>query len=80
MRIKFNGVVEKRRKGCSVCGRKHASSGFTTTKTYILPSGITKTFRVGRCEEVTQMDADFLLTYRYEDKGEVLSVFEVCDG
>lgn len=81
MMIKFNGVYEKRKKGCSVCGRKNATNGFTTVKTYILPSGITKTFRAGRCEEVSQMDAEFLLTYRCEDEtGIERFVFEVCDG
>lgn len=80
MKIKFNGVMEKRKKGCSVCGRKHAEFGFSGSKTYILPSGVTKTFRAGRCEEVKDEDAEFLLSYRYEKDGKIQNVFEVCDG
>lgn len=80
MKIVFNGVIERRRKGCSVCGKTVNSAGFTTTKTYILPSGITKTFRAGRVEEVQDMDAEFLLSYRYMDGKEEKSVFEVYDG
>lgn len=80
MKIKFNGVLEKKKKGCSVCGRRFASTGFTISKTYILPSGVTKTFRAGRCEEVKEADAEFLLSYRYEKDGKEISVFEVCDG
>lgn len=80
MKIKFNGVMEKRRKGCSVCGSKRTEMGFSGSKTYILPSGITKTFRAGRCEEVKDEDAQFLLSYQYAQNGEVVKVFEVCDG
>lgn len=80
MTIKFNGVMEKRKKGCSVCGRKHTEFGFSGSKTYILPSGITKTFRAGKCVEVKDEDARFLLSYQYEKNGEVHKVFEVCDG
>ena len=80
MTIKFNGMMEKRTKGCSVCGSKRTGIGFSSSKTYILPSGITKTFRAGRCVEVKDEDAEFLLSYRYEKDGEAKSVFEVCDG
>lgn len=80
MKIMFNGVIEKRKKGCSVCGQKRTEMGFSGSKTYILPSGITKTFRAGKCVEVKDEDADFLLSYRYEEGGEVRNVFEVCDG
>lgn len=80
MKIMFNGLMEKRRKGCSVCGQKHTEMGFAGSKTYILPSGITKTFRAGRCVEVKDEDAEFLLSYCYEKDGEVRKVFEVCDG
>lgn len=78
MRIMFKGVVEKRRRGCHVCGKRAGSSSFTTMKTYILPSGITKTFRVGHAEEVSDKDGEFLLMYKYTDKdGQVQQVFEV---
>lgn len=78
MKVMFQGIVEKRRSGCPVCGRRGGSSTFSTMKTYILPSGITKTFRVGKPEEVSDRDGEFLLTYKYTDKdGNVNSVFEV---
>ncbi len=80
MTIKFNGMTEKRKKGCSVCGRRHSESGFSVSKTYILPSGVTETFRAGRCVEVKDEDARFLLSYQYEKDGQIHKVFEVCDG
>lgn len=80
MKIRFNGVMEKRRKGCSVCGSKRTEFGFSGSKTYILPSGSTKTFRAGKCVDVKDEDASFLLSYAYEKDGRVYKVFEVCDG
>lgn len=80
MKIRFNGVVGRRSGGCSACGHKSTGAGFLTTKTYILPSGTTKTFRAGKCVEVKDIDAEFLLSYRYEKDGRVKHVFEVCDG
>lgn len=78
MKIRFNGIIEKRTKGCPVCGKRTTDSQFKTMKSYILPSGITKTFRAGRIEEVTETDADFLLSYKYTDpEGKVKPVFEV---
>lgn len=78
MKIKFNGIIEKRSKGCPVCGKRTTDSQFTTMKSYILPSGITKTFRAGREEEVNEEDASFLLSYQYTDPdGKVKPVFEV---
>lgn len=80
MKIRFNGVMEKKKKGCSVCGRKSTEMGFSGSKTYILPSGITKTFMAGRCVDVKDEDAEFLLSYQYAKDGEIRKVFEVCDG
>lgn len=77
MKIKFNGIVEKRKGGCSACGRRKTESQFHVSKTYILPSGITKTFRAGQAVEVSERDAAFLLQYKYTSNGEVKSVFEV---
>lgn len=78
MKIKFNGIIEKRSKGCPVCGKRMTDSQYVASKTYILPSGITRTFRVGKIEEVTDEDGEFLLSYRYKDpKGDVKHVFEV---
>ena len=78
MRIMFNGIIEKARKGCGACGKRRSESQFVTSKSYILPSGVTKTFRVGKVEDVSEKDAAFLLLYRYlTPEGKEKSVFEV---
>lgn len=78
MRIKFNGIVEKRKSGCGVCGRRRSSSQFQTTKSYTLPSGVRMTFRAGQAVELSDGDAAFLLQYKYRSHdGEVKQVFEV---
>lgn len=77
MKVKFNGVIERKRSGCKCKGRA-TSSRFVTSKMYILPSGAKRTFRVGQEVEVTDLDADFLLSYSYTDpEGRVRKVFEV---
>lgn len=78
MKIVFNGFFEKRSKGCPVCGKRITDNQFISMKSYILPSGITKTFRVGKPEEVNDEDANFLLSYKYKDaKGNVKQVFDI---
>lgn len=79
MKIQFNGILEKRTKGCSVCGLKRRSRNtFVVTKTYILPSGAKKTFHAGMAVEVSKEDAEFLLTYHYlAPDGTDMAVFEV---
>lgn len=79
MKVKFNGVLEKSSGGgCPVCGNRRKSKyGFVTTKLYILPSGQTKTFRVGTVAEVNDLDGNFLLSYCYDDvNGQKRAVFE----
>lgn len=63
MRVIFNGMIEKRTRGCKPCGKARTETGFTTVKSFMLPSGITKTFRKGRVEEVSDSDGEFLLQY-----------------
>ncbi len=77
MKVVFNGILEKTSGGCIPCGAKRASKmHMTAMKQYILPSGVMKTFRVGRTEEVSDKDGEFLLSYMYTDKnGEQKSVF-----
>lgn len=78
MIVKFNGIIEKRKNGCPVCGGHRTGSKFLTMKSYILPSGMTKMFRAGTAEEVTDEDGEFLLSYKFVDQnGEVRNVFEV---
>lgn len=77
MKIKFTGIVEKRSGGCRACGKGRTDRVFKTSKTYILPSGMTKTFVAGRIVEVSEADAAFLLQYNYTDTdGNVKQVFE----
>lgn len=77
MKIKFNGIMEKRTKGCIPCGKARSEIGFTSFKTYILPSGARKTFRRGKVETVSKSDGEFLLQYQYNDHGVVRKAFEV---
>ena len=78
MKVKFTGVIEKRSRGCGACGKHHTGNEFRTSKTYILPSGISKTFVAGRVEEVSETDGAFLLSYQYQTPdGVIRKVFEV---
>ncbi len=67
MKIKFNGVLEKRTKGCNCKKVGNTEYGFVTQKMFILPSNTTRTFTVGKVEEVNNRDAQFLLEYNYVD-------------
>lgn len=81
MKIKFNGIYQRESKGCPVCGKRTSETNFTYIKTYILPSGKTKTFRAGKVEEVSDSDGNFLLSYQSMDKqGVVHPAFEVVDN
>ena len=76
MKVRFNGVLESKPGGCVPCGRKRASkSTMTTKKEYILPSGTRKTFYIGRVEEVSDADGEFLLQYETNRDGLPQSVF-----
>lgn len=78
MKVRFKGTVEKIKKGCPVCGKRRIDSQFSLSKTYILPSGVAKTFRAGKIEEVSIEDAQFLSDFTYIDhNGTVQNVFEV---
>lgn len=78
MKVVFNGVMEVRSGGCIPCGAKRASKrSMSMTKMYILPSGAIKTFRVGKAEEVSDSDGEFLMSYTYtDDDGTVRTVFD----
>ena len=67
MRVKFNGYIEERTSGCGICGTKRKSErSLTTHKMFILPSGKTITFYIGKDEEVSDSDGEFLLSYNGE--------------
>lgn len=67
MKIKFNGMLEKVKKGCNCKKQGNSEYGFVSQKMFILPSNTTRTFTVGKAEEVNKLDAEFLLSYRYKD-------------
>lgn len=77
MIVRFNGVMQKKKGGCSKCGAKSSSVyKMMPSKMFILPSGKTETFYVNRETEVSDEDGAFLLQYRYTDKqGNTQSVF-----
>lgn len=63
MKVVFNGLLEKRvGSGCN-CKKVGSDYGFVNSRMYILPSGSTKTFYVGKAEEVSESDGQFLLSY-----------------
>lgn len=67
MKVVYKGVVEKKHRGCPVCGGGRSShKAFQFTKEYILPSGIRKKFRVGVPVDIDDSDAEHLLNY-YEE-------------
>lgn len=66
MKVIFNGVLEKRSKGCSCKGKKTETS-FVQSKMYILPSGKSIHFYMGKPVEVSEQDGNFLLSYVYKD-------------
>ena len=57
MKLKFNGLLEKKSSGCN-CKRQSNGYGFVNSRMYILPSGQNKTFYVGKVEEVLALNAD----------------------
>ena len=67
MKVVFNGLLEKHKKGCNCKKVANTEYGFVSQKMYILPSGQTKTFIVGKPEEVSPQDGAFLLSYKYVD-------------
>lgn len=64
MIVKFLGVKEKRTTGCPVCGNRSSDTVFRMSKSYILPSGATKLFRMGQEYDLNERDAQFLLSYK----------------
>ena len=67
MKIVFNGLLEKHRKGCNCKKQGNTEYGFVSQKQFFLPSNTSRTFRVGQVENVNERDAKFLLSYKYVD-------------
>ncbi len=76
MKIMFNGLLEKKQSGggCN-CKKQGNGYGFVNSRMYILPSGQTKTFFVGKVEEVSNRDGEFLLSYNSVDANGTRKVF-----
>lgn len=80
MKIVYNGQLEKITKGCNCKKQGNTGYGFVSQKMFILPSGNTRTFRVGQVEEVNKQDAEFLLRYKYIDvNGSYREVFSKAE-
>lgn len=76
MKIKFNGLIEKKASGGCNCKRQNNGYSFVNSRMYILPSGQQKTFYVGKVEEVSDRDGQFLLSYSVKDSNGTRKVFE----
>ena len=63
MRVKFNGLVETRSKGCKPCGKARGESSMTFSKLFHLPSGKSIMFHRGRVYDVSDSDGAFLMDY-----------------
>lgn len=75
MKVVFNGVLEKHSEGCNCKGKKTDVS-FVQSKMYILPSGKTIHFYMGKPVEVSEADGKFLLSYIFKDvNGDTRAVF-----
>ncbi len=83
MKLRFNGIMQSKHKGgCLKCGQKSASSyGMVTSKMFILPSGRSIQCVIGREVDVSETDAEFLLSYRFMDKdGKTQNAFTEVKG
>lgn len=69
MLVRFNGMYQNVKSGCVPCGHKVVGKRtFMISRTFILPSGITKSFHIGEEYEVSDLDGNFLLSYSQVDK------------
>lgn len=81
MKIVFNGMLEKIRKGCNCKKQGNTGYGFVSQRHFFLPSGAERVFIAGKVEEVNERDAQFLLSYSYDDlNGVRREVFSKVEG
>ena len=82
MKIKFNGILEKKVGGGCNCKKQSSDYGFVNSRMYILPSGVTKIFYLGRVEEVSERDGKFLLSYNQapDVNGHSREIFTLVEG
>lgn len=76
-KIRFNGMYSRTRSGgCPCHGGASSKVTFQTSRGFSLPSGRYITFHYGQVYEVSEEDAQFLLSYTQTDKdGLTFSVF-----
>lgn len=68
MKVVFHGMFEEREGGCKPCGQRVTSKHvFASSRSFILPSGISKNFHINEETEVSDIDGEFLLSYSYVD-------------
>lgn len=78
MKVMFNGIIEEKQKGCHVCSGRTSHMQMMTHKSYYLPSGQQKTFRVGVAADVSDIDGEYLLSEEYKAAdGKTRKVFEL---
>lgn len=75
MKIVFNGMVERKRGGGCNCKKQSWGYTFVNSRMFILPSGLKKTFFVGKVEEVADRDGEFLLMYKTTDANGTKNAF-----
>ena len=75
MKIVFNGMLERRTKGCNCKRQGNSEYGLTTSKLFHLPSGAQRTFVAGKVEDVNERDALFLLSHFDDSNGVKREVF-----
>ncbi len=62
MRLKFKGIKrETKSRGCGCHGRRRSGARIATIKPFHLPSGATVVFRIGKAQNISDSDAEFLL-------------------
>ena len=65
MKVEFLGFKEQGKTGCAPCGRSKVSTTLKRDKKVVLPSGKAVFFIMGRAEEVSEEDGEFLLELTY---------------
>lgn len=75
MKVVFNGLLERKQSGGCNCKKSASGYNFVNSRMYILPSGQNKVFYVGKVEEVSERDGQFLLSYNSQDSNGIRKVF-----
>lgn len=68
VRVQFIGMIEQKTSGCSSCGRRKTTNKMVRSKRFMLPSGKNELFTVTYSNDVSEDDADFLLSMVVDGK------------